>query len=498
MKKLLWMSFCVGLMLPVCAAEVKPGAVVVETQPVAIAAGTSQTAAVVAATKPVAVVEGEKPNAKQLVWNGGADLRVRQEIIENLPKLHGALMPDQNWIRIRPRAWGEVKNEDFKLYIRAADEFREVYKPNHSNNNQAPDEVFIDNLYFDLYNLFDGKLDLRVGRQDFFGAGGPTYGAGRVIADGTPFDGSRSVYMDAIKATVKVDEKNSLDILAIYNNPDNELSWGHPTKADGSEYNERPLTSIDPRSSGMAEYGGGLYFRSKEFDALPFELYYLYKRETKANLSGSNNNLPGRIVHTWGTRLMPKLSETVSAELEGAVQAGEKDGGASTAGYMGYAGLTYTPVVDMTAKPFFTGSIYYLSGDKDRGAGDNDTGWDPLWARWPQFSEMYVYNFNYGAGYWSNLVYPSLESGVSFAPGHKVRASIGPMYVAEEDGLGGGDGNLQGWLGVARYDFPLLKNIFGKRGELFGHLTAEVLDPGDYYTEDTLAYFLRWEVTARF
>jgi len=160
-------------------------------------------------------------------------------------------------------------------------------------------------------------------------------------------------------------------------------------------------------------------------------------------------------------------------------------------------------MVNMSAKPFITGSCYYLSGDKDRDkAGDNDTAWDPLWARWPQFSEMYVYNFMYGVGYWSNLIYPSLETGLSFAPGHKIRASVGPMYAAADDDLGVTTGNnggtLYGWLGVARYDFPIFKGIFGKRGDLSGHVTAEVLDPGDYYESDKLAYFLRWEVVARF
>jgi hypothetical protein len=120
--------------------------------------------------------------------------------------------------------------------------------------------------------------------------------------------------------------------------------------------------------------------------------------------------LQGRIVNTWGARVMPKLTETLSAEFEGAVQAGQKDGGAATAGYLGYGGLTYRPLVDSTAKPFFTGSCYYLSGDKDRGTDDNDTAWDPLWSRWPQVSELYVYNFTYGVGYWSNLLYPSLET----------------------------------------------------------------------------------------
>lgn len=478
MKTLFGMVFCAVLAGATRGAEEsKPAAAPTEAKP-------SETVAAPA-------------SLQNLDWDAGADLRVRQEISDNLPKKGGATADNASYLRIRPRVWGQVKNEDFKLYLRFADEFREYFHPRSSHNYQTPDEVLVDNLYLDLYNLFNDWVDIRIGRQDFVGPNGPTYGAGRVICDGTAFDGSRTAFMDAIRTTVKFDEKNTLDLLAIYDSPDTELSWGHPYKSDGSEYDERPLNSIYPNGRDMAEWGGGLYYRCREISQMPFELYYFYKRETKEKLS-TGVTMPGRRVHTWGARLMPQLSETVSAELEGAAQAGEKDNGPSTSGYMGYGGLTYKPQVDMTAKPFFTGSCYYLSGDKDRGVDDNDTAWDPLWARWPQFSEMYVYSFMYGVGYWSNLIYPSLETGLKFGPGHKVRASAGPMYVATDDDLGGGDGNLLGWLGVVRYDFPLFKEIFGKRGDLSGHVTAEVLDPGDYYTSDKMAYFLRWELVARF
>ena len=475
MKKMLGVFFCAALAGVTEAEEAKPA-----TAP--------------AAVKPDAVAVEPLAAKQNLNWDGGADLRVRHELHDNVPQYnaHGAVSGNQSYMRIRPRAWGEVKNEDFRLYLRLTDEFREYFQPSESRNAQFPDEVIVDNLCLDLYNLFGDRVDLRIGRQDFLGPDG--YGAGRVLLDGTPGDGSRTAFMDAIKATVKVDEKNTLDLLAIYNNPDNELSWGHTKGANGTSTKERALTYNVPGSTDMAEYGGGLYFKSKEWQEFPFDLYYLFKRETKSRLS--DNDLPGRNTHTFGTRLMPKLSETLSAEFEGAAQAGEKDGGASTAGYMGYAGLTYKPAVE-TYKPFATLACYYLSGDSDHGTGDNDTSWNPLWARWPQYSEMYPYS-DKGVCYWSNLIYPNVTVGSAFAPGHKVSANVGPMFAAAEDGLGGGEGDLRGWFGMARYDFPLAKNLFGKRGDLSGHLTAEVLDPGDYYTSDTVAYFLRWEVILRF
>ncbi len=436
----------------------------------------------------------EKAETEGLEWDAGADLRVRHELHDNVPQSVGGVSGNQSYLRIRPRVWGEVKNEDFKLYLRLTDEFREYFNPRTSRNAQFPDEVIVDNLYLDVYDLFGDRVDLRIGRQDFIGPQGPTYGAGRILMDGTPGDGSRTAFMDAIKATIKFDEKNTLDLLAIYNNPENELSWGHTKGANGASPKEKQLTYNVPGSTDMAEYGGGLYFKSREYTEFPFELYYLFKRETKARFRGAR--LPGRDTHTLGARFMPKLTETISAELEGAAQVGEKDGGTAVSGYMGYAGLTYKPEVE-SCKPFLTAACYYLSGDRNRGINDNDSAWNPLWARWPQYSEMYPYH-DRGVCYWSNLIYPNITVGSRFAKGHKVSANVGPMYAAVEDGLGGGNGDLYGWFGMVRYDFPLLNMIFGNRGDLTGHVTAEVLDPGDYYTSDTVAYFLRWEVIAKF
>ncbi|MFA7173206.1 MAG: hypothetical protein WC340_07295 [Kiritimatiellia bacterium] len=426
---------------------------------------------------------------KGLELDLGGDFRLRQELIYNLPA-GNVILPDQNFFRFRSRLWGEAKHENFRLYTRLANEMYDVARPHNSRKYKAPDEVVVDNLYLDANDLLGGWLDLRLGRQDLM------YGAGRVLMDGTPFDGSRTIYMDAIKATINFDreKKNTLDLLAIYNRPDNELSVG------GLEgQSDRQLNSINPRSRNLAEYGGGLYFKSKELDELPFDIYWIYKRETKADLNGAK--LPGRKFHTWGLRLMPKYTETISGEYEGAVQAGEQDGGTATRGYMGFAALKYAPVVEWTIRPFVKGGVYYLSGDKQRGAGHADSAWDPVWARWPQFSELYVYNFKDGAGYWTNLIYPHLEAGCDITKAHKLGATVGPMYADEKDGLGGGSGDLYGWLGSIFYEFPILTNVFGRddqRGNVIGRVQAEVLDPGDYYTTDKVAYYLRWQIIASF
>ncbi len=450
-----------------------------------------------AQTNTMTSADTTQPSTSNLRWDAGADIRLQNEIYDDIP---GMLDGDyHNYFRLRTRVWGQVENDDFRLYLRFANEFFQTLKPAHDHNYRFPDELFVDNLYLDLNNLFWDRVNLRVGRQDFLGAQGPIYGAGRVLCDGTPADTSRSVFMDAIKATIILDEKNTLDVLAIYNSAENYLSMGHSHDPFGNTWNYRPTTMLQfpPPTDDMDEYGGGLYFKSRELQEVPFDVYYIFKRETDARLPWGAH-LPGRSTHTVGLRVTPKISEALSAELEGAAQAGEKDNGADCFGYMVYGGLTYAPNLSDKIKPYLTGACYYLSGDKNRGTDEDDSAWNPLWARWPQISELYVYNFMYGAGYWSNLLYPHLQAGVSFGQGHRIGASTGPMLAAVEDDLGSGGGSLYGWLGTLRYDFPLLKNIFGGRGDLFGHILGEVLDPGDYYASDDTAYFLRWELSFQF
>ena len=432
-----------------------------------------------------------------LSWDAGGDIRLQEEMYDNIPGMLGGDF--HNYFRLRTRVWGQVENDDFRLHLRFANEFFQTLKPTHDHSYRFPDELFVDNLYLDLNNLFWDRVNVRIGRQDFLGAQGPIYGAGRVLCDGTPADTSRSVYMDAIKATITLDEKNTLDLLAIYNSAENYLSMGHSHDPFGSTYKYRPTTMLQfpPPSYDMDEYGGGLYFKSREIKEIPFEAYYIFKRETDARQPGGTR-LPGRSTHTVGLRVTPKLSESLSAEVEGAAQAGEKDNGADCFGYMVYGGLTYSPNLSEKIKPYVTGACYFLSGDKNRGTGDEDSAWNPLWARWPQISELYVYNFMYGAGYWSNLLYPHMQAGVSVGPGHRIGASTGPMFAAVEDNLGGGGGSMYGWLGALRYDFLLFKGLFGNRGDVYGHIMGEVLEPGDYYAGDETAYFARWELSFLF
>jgi hypothetical protein len=256
------------------------------------------------------------------------------------------------------------------------------------------------------------------------------------------------------------------------------------------------VTGYKAGFNDMDEAGAGIYVTSRLGEALPFEVYYLFKHDTPYNWTPVATEPAVRVdssdYHTVGMRLLPKFSKTVSGELEVAGQFGE-EGDNDVEAMMAAAGLKWAP--EAVCKPALSANVVYLSGDDP--STDKQEGWNPLWGRYPWISELYIYSWDAEkAGFWTNLIYPYLQLTCVPAASHALRLSIGPLLADEKNGPGGGD--MRGWLGIARWDFPLATGLFGTKDKLFGHLLAEVLEPGDYYNVDDTAYFLRWELTYNF
>ena len=463
--------------------------------------------------------EAEVPvesSSSKLKANAGADLRVRQEIMHNVPGLPGgpgAMLPRTrreavNQFRFRPRVWGRLDYENFGLYARLANETREYVVKNgqrHADRNYTfPDEVIIDNLYFEGRGLFDGFLDFRLGRQDLFDGKHSVLGLDHILQDGAPYVGSRSCYADMARFTLHPTDDSKLDLFALYDNGRNTLRWGNHNS------DNRPMNAIHPGDSpGMDEWGGGAIWSSDLFEKrLPYQLYAVHKH-TESYWSPRHVRMSEKQITTLGVHMQPQITEEFSLDLEGAKQVGTKsNGGKQAGGWMGYAAMDFHPQVSKSWQPYARLSAYYLSGDKHRtnDAHDNDTAWDPMWARSPNDSEMFQYGTLYGLGYWSNMLYTKLTLGADFGPHHGLCAYSGPMWAAVQDHLGHADGSgesmYKGWNSAIRYDFPIWlapKNATGiRRFEIFGHVLGELFNPGDYYDTSKPAYFLRWEFIFKF
>ena len=422
-------------------------------------------------------------------------------MFENVPGLPGGglLLNTKrsgftNHVRFRPRVWGGVKwgSEalgDWRVYTRLTDEFRWCPEP-YKNTHTFPDELILDNLFIEGKGVFDGFLDLKVGRQDIYNY----CGLDHVFVDGTPGDGSRTVYGDMAAFKLHVTEESTVDLFALYDFDDTDVRWG----TDRSKH-----TSLSGLGGGaeptMDDWGYGAIWGSNLGKGLPYQVFLMQKNTHEFMRDG--------VEHPWtqrelvGAKLVPQLDEEWSLQFEGMGQVGCTGDGATLSGWSAYSGINWKSATASTVKPFGKLGYHFMSGDDD--AAEEDGGhsaWDPMWARGVNDSEMFLYGTHYGAAWWSNMHYVKTEVGLDMGRLHRLAANCGPLFAAAQDGLGGGDGMFKGFLSQARYDFPfwVADKEKGERFEVFGHLLVEFFNPGDYFVTDKPAWFFRWQVDFRF
>ena len=235
------------------------------------------------------VTWGAEPVATNLAFRWGADERIREEYFDDIPIVAdppGVTRGDENnYFRFRTRVWSEYDPfQNVTLRLRVVNEFRAWDQPSSTpprsalqrSNYDYPDEAVFDALSVEIRNLFNDKLDLRIGRQDL------VYGTGKVILEGTPKDGSRTIYFNAAKATWKGVKDTTIDLIGIYDPSLDDLAMNDA---------DRDLTGLDSNNDSMDESGVVLYLKNKSAPAFPFEVYAIYKNESSWNrVSGTGTN----------------------------------------------------------------------------------------------------------------------------------------------------------------------------------------------------------------
>ena len=440
--------------------------------------------------------EAEEPD----MFDFGADLRIRQELMDNVPGLPGGGLllraprsGYRNHVRFRPRVWGEFTPDDnWRLYMRIADEFRWNVRPK-SHKTTFPDEAVIDNLFLEAKDLFDDFLDFSIGRQDLYNL----YGLDHIFVDGTPGDGSRTVFTDMVRVALKFPEVGKVDLFALHNWDDNPLRWGTRRSK------HRSISGLGGGAEvEMDDWGWGAIWTGETFDWLPYQVFAMQKLTSSFHRGGEKH--PSTRRELFGAKLMPKLTETLSLQFEGMGQVGRNGDDDWLSGWSAYAGVNWRDASafnDFNWTPFAKVGLHVMSGDKD--AADEDGGhhaWDPMWSRGVNDSEMFLYGTHYGAAWWSNMMFLKLSAGMEFSRKHCIVASTGPMFAETQDHMGGGDGTYKGLLSQVRYDFPILlaDKDAGRRFEIFGHFLAELFNPGDYFSTDRPGWFFRWQVELKF
>ena len=424
------------------------------------------------------VAHAHSDAATNLNVTAGAELRLRYDGTDNLPTSSRGESGSTEYARIRIRPWMMASYEDFGFLFRLADEFRTYRVPDSMSRKQRwPDVLFIDNLYVAWNGAFD-VLDFKLGRQDM------SFGAKRIVSDGTGGDGSRSAYFDGLRVTWHADENRTLDMFGIYQTFDDRLPTLGKEHANGEKPHDYDMTGY-----GQDEYGLGLYWQDRSNEDFGYDAYYVAKGERRPSHAKYRKEGSHADSHTFGVRLLPRFAETLYGELELAGQVGSE---IKLAGQC-YAGLTWKP--ETACKPSLTGALWYLSGDSDGERGN--TSWHAVFNRETGLGEsiapMYS-KYNY-----TNLAYPHIASGCAIGDFSKIKCQLGPLFTAvKEDDA---DGSYRGLYVQVKYEIHPEK-LFGidllKGGKISFH--GEYFGKGDYFRDgcDHSAVFGRAELAWKF
>ena len=411
-------------------------------------------------------------------FDWGYRLRIRQEYSANTTDFSNASADDNNYLRVRSQLWGSwMPSAQWKLYAMLNNEHRHWYKSNKGLENKPFEihEFIFENLYVEAKGLGGTPFGFTIGRQNLF------YGEGFICWDGGPLDGSRTAYFNALLATAAFG-KRRLDAHVI-SNPEQD------------EY----LPVVNNQDQPLIEWeetGAGLYYTDESFSERKLETYYFYKNEYDADGAVPESN-----IHTVGARFSGKGIERLTFAAEGAVQAGDR-GSQSRFGYGGYVWGKYALPVERTPLSLSAGGIY-LSGD-DVASADYE-GWDPVYSRWPKWSELYIYTLakEKGPAYWQNLASPWF--GINFSATQRItfEGRLYMMWAPEATGVAcpafqeppcpvTNEFAYRGTLSIVKLNWTL-------NDYLAGYLLWEALQPGDYYLNgNDRAHFLRWEIMFKY
>lgn len=410
-------------------------------------------------------------------WSWGADLRLREVFFDNAVTLSIDDANDSHFERIRARWWSKFTPwENFEFNVRLMYEMRHWAQPDSREEWDTNHPIYFDHLNVKLSNLFDMPITLQVGRQDII------LGDGWLVLEGTPLDGSRTIYFDAVRLTWdELFEETKLDL--IYLDQAGDSDDRIPT------INTKQETQIDQDERGIIAYltNTGLV-EDTELNG-----YFMWKSADAVTSLGDQGD-----IFTIGGRMEHTFNESWKLRMQGAHQFGDKarrgftnERDLSAFGFT--SRLTYFFQDEWNTQ--LRGTYEYLSGD-DPGTTGTDEQWDTMWGRWPQFSELYVYSYIPETRIAEVTNLHRINVGLTFFPIEQIEMCADyHLLLADENPMSGttgfsDDGDIRGHLFALLMRYKLNKHMYG-------HIVNEYLLPGDYYADgrNDLAVFLRGELT---
>jgi len=381
------------------------------------------------------------------------------------------------FMRNRTRLWAKAQPiENWEVGARLIWEWFMFCKPKELDNTPSSDAIF-DELYVKVAKVLDLPLTIIVGRQNM------RILDGWLVFEGTPLDGSRTIFFDAIRGIIELPDMNST-VNAIY----------VANRADSAAY-IKPFNGTATRDVDLDENdesGVILWLSNTPQENMQLDGYYIYVHREQPS---SDNNTAD--IHTIGGRVAGNWSENIVYRAEAALQFGkkERDAGDSDANMClaGGANARVTYLLQDERDTALHAGYEYRSGGRDPRQN-----FDILWGRYPQWSEILngladtlegspaaggnFHRFNLGASM------KPCEAAVLLLNWHILFADNNNLDRIGATGVSD-DGCLRGNL------------LTGQLAWKHNHhatstVTAELFMPGDFYTNarNDVATFLRYEL----
>lgn len=417
--------------------------------------------AAILAAVPAAAQDAPEPKLKLIFVE-----RFRFEAWDNAVSLDDTAGDASAYTRNRTTlglSWKPAK--DLEILGKVTNEFRVYLAPKDRAFNAH--EIIVDNLYVKW--TIPGRLPFTItaGRQDM------NFGEGFVIADGTPRDGSRSYYFNALRLDADLARGHRL------------TAFAHATEATDRTLpviHSLPQTLAEQPEKALALYYSGTFGRTT-VDA------YAVRKTTEANEAWP---VPTR-TETFGARTVVPLAKPLALTAEAALQTGAYGGaGRSAAGAIAHLDCDLAGTLPLLKSAVVGGIL--LSGDDPATA--RMEGWDPIFSRWPKWSESYIYTLTNESrpSYWSNLT--SLYGSIALDLGSRSDGLVMFQRMGAVEprpgAFPGGPGLTRGTLLKGRLNYKISKYLLGR--VIWEHFT-----PGSFYFTGASSYnWIQFELIFRY
>lgn len=415
----------------------------------------------IAAGDEINTIDNEYPRIKI-----GFSERLRLVTWDNAITLADSAGGTNTFTRHRTSVMGQFFiDPEMELGLKFTNEFRYHFVPEDRDFNL--NEIFIDQLYFKWHNQHYLPGTLTVGRQNIM------LGEGFVVFDGSPLDGSRCAYFNAIRYDWDITSDKQL-VMFYCNQPETDDIL--------PIINEQDQPLIEQPEEAFAAYFMG------DIGVNNIHAYYIRKNidplESVASAEWSTN--------TIGLRLSRPLNEKMSFSGEGAFQFGDftdidnAENDCSALG--GHVHFDYKTGWDSyLPRTILMGSFYFSGNDPDT---DDIESWFPLFERWPKWSESYIYTMirEQGVAWRTNIT--SLYGQVKFAFDENLKFNLAyhHLWANEDMSAGSIEETLFGGPGKDRGNLVIGKFIYNIDSHFSGHFLWEWFDPGDFYFPDADSY----------